>query len=57
MNLKKYSTMKFINDFALLRSKKGDGVVYALEYAAVAAAGPVLASCAPGPSEFNRPVL
>lgn len=49
--------MKFINDFALLRSKKGDGVVYALEYAAVAAAGPVLASCAPGPSEFNRPVL
>lgn len=50
--------MKFLEDFALC-SKGNDGFLAAatgVEYA-IAAAGPVLASCSPGPSEYNRPVL
>ena len=52
----KYTKMRIINDFEMLQNSEDDGIMlYAA--AAVAAAGPVLASCAPGPSEFSRPVI
>lgn len=46
--------MTFINDFTY-SSEKG-GAMYAVQ-AAVAAAVPLLASCAPVPTEFARPAI
>ena len=50
--------MNFYNDFIRSREvEAGEGIVHRWVQFAIAAAGPVLASCAPAPSEFRRPAL
>lgn len=53
--------MNFKNDFFRSSAVEIDDITQNvapfLAYGAVAAAGPVLASCAPPPSEFRRPAL
>ena len=53
--------MNFKNDFFRSSAVEVDDITQKipplLAYGLVAAAGPVLASCAPPPSEFRRPAL